>query len=185
MNDDHGPRGLHSSRRTVLGVAAGGAAAVTLGAAYAQATPRDPDPGAVAGPKALPPHHGAGHRPGGAPTITSDDLVFTPHTRLRPGSARQVGLDPDFVDRLGPDIARYLQPTPETPAHPEYAGATVIAAKDGVIVSFEAAGKSVRYGLDGDTVVELPADQQIDATKDTIWDWRRCPSSSPRPRSCN
>lgn len=167
----HSPSGhFRTSRRTVLGVVLGGAAGAALGASSAYAIPRDPDPGAVAGAKALPAHRPGAVRASGAPTITSDDLVFTAGTTLRSGSARQVGLDAGRIDQMATDIERFLRPTAETPAHPEYAGATVIAVKDGVIIAYEAAGKAVRYGLSGDTVVELPADQQIDAAKDTIWD---------------
>ncbi|MBO0813288.1 MAG: serine hydrolase [Microlunatus sp.] len=165
MTADHEAGRIRSSRRTVLGVTLGGAAGAALSSA-AWATPREPDPGVVTPVRHRVPATG----PDGAPTVTSDDLVFTPGTTLRAGTARQVGLDRHRVDRLATDIARFLQPTPETPAHPEYAGAAVIAVKDGVIVGFEAAGKAVRYGLDGTTVVELPPDQQIDAAKDTIWD---------------
>src|SRR5690606_32457911 len=63
-----------------------------------------------------------------------------------------------------------LEPTPENPDHPLYAGATAIAVKDGVIVAHESVGKALKYGLDGTTVVELPADQQVDAQLDTMWD---------------
>jgi len=150
------PTTWSASRRSVLGAALGGAGLAVLGSGAVSTA-------AAAGAPAR-------HPAGGPPSITSDDLVFTPRTRLRPGSPRRVGLDPDHIDRLGTDLARFLQPTPESPAHPEYAGATLIAVKDGVIVAHEAVGKAVRYGLDGDTVVELPADQQIDARLDTIWD---------------
>ncbi|HEY9292809.1 MAG TPA: serine hydrolase [Microlunatus sp.] len=159
-----------TSRRTILGVAVGGAAAAIVGSSTASAAPRDPS---TATGHSTAPHRARAARKAaaeGAPTITSDDLRFTRTTRLRPGRPEQVRLAPDSIARLRTDIAGYLEPTPDTPAHPEYAGATVIAAKDGVIVSYESVGKAVRYGLDGDAVVELPADQQIDARRDTIWD---------------
>ncbi|QDP95802.1 serine hydrolase [Microlunatus elymi] len=163
-----------ASRRAVLGAAVGGAAAAFVGTATASAAPRDPT---TATGHTTTPHRAQSTRVAraatavdGAPTITSDDLRFTPWARLRRGRPEQVGLERDSIAQLRTDIARYLVPTPDTPAHPEYAGATVIAVKDGVIVAYESAGKAVRYGLDGDTVVELPVAQQIDARLDTIWD---------------
>ncbi|GGU26476.1 serine hydrolase [Nocardioides albus] len=107
---------------------------------------------------------------GRPPTITPEDLTFTPRTVLRPGHARQVGLDPTQIAKIRTELTRFLEPTTENPAHPLYAGATAIAVKDGVIVAHESVGKAFRYGMDGTTVVELPADQQIDAGLDTLWD---------------
>ncbi|WP_406080324.1 serine hydrolase [Micromonospora sp. NBC_00858] len=111
--------------------------------------------------------------PSGPPTVTPADIHFR-HDTLRRGSARQVGLLPDQVDRLPADLAAYLQPTPDHPGYPMYAGAVVLAAKDGVIVEHAAVGSAVKYasvgpppGLVG---VELPADQQIATRPDTIFD---------------
>ncbi|MGA8115395.1 MAG: serine hydrolase, partial [Actinocatenispora sp.] len=109
-------------------------------------------------------------RDGGAPTVTPDELRFTPGTTLRPGHPRQVGLLTEKVEAMGPDLAKYLVTTPENPDYPMYAGATVVAAKDGVIVQLASVGRAVRYTLDGETVVELPEAEQIDARPDTIWD---------------
>lgn len=109
----------------------------------------------------------------GPPTVTPADIQFRHHT-LRPGNARQVGLLPDQVDRLPVDLAAYLQPTPDHPGYPAYAGAVVLAAKDGVIVQHAAVGSAVKYasvgpppGLVG---VELPAEEQIPIRPDTIYD---------------
>ncbi|PWR05477.1 serine hydrolase [Micromonospora acroterricola] len=109
----------------------------------------------------------------GPPTVTPDDIQFR-HDTLRRGSARQVGLLPEQVDRLPGDLAAYLQPTADHPGYPTYAGAVALAAKDGVIVQHAAVGKAVRYasvgpppGLVG---VELPAEQQIATRPDTIFD---------------
>ncbi|SDS59004.1 serine hydrolase domain-containing protein [Microlunatus soli] len=158
------------SRRVVLSAALGGTAAALTGSSIAAASPRDITDTSTG--QSGTPHRAVGRRSAGSgtPTITADDLRFTPHTRLRRGRARQVGLEPGRIDKITDDIGRFLSPTPETPAHPEYAGAAVIAVKDGVIVANEAAGKAVRYGLADTTVIELPADQQIDARTDTIWD---------------
>ncbi|RAO23862.1 serine hydrolase domain-containing protein [Micromonospora noduli] len=109
----------------------------------------------------------------GPPTVTPADIQFR-HDTLRRGSARQVGLLPDQVGRLPADLAAYLQPTPEHPGYPAYAGAVVLAAKDGVIVEHAAVGSAVKYSAVGpppDLVgVELPADQQIPTRRDTIFD---------------
>lgn len=144
------------SRRTILGAAFGGATAALVGGTALSA------PRATAAASTV--------AAGRTPTVTSDDLTFTPHTRLRSGRPERVGLTGDRIDQIAADLKRFLKPAPESPAHPEYAGATLIAVKDGVIVAHEAVGKAVRYGVDGTSIVELPADQQIDAALDTIWD---------------
>ncbi|MFV2114848.1 serine hydrolase [Micromonospora sp. LOL_025] len=107
------------------------------------------------------------------PVVTPADITFR-HDTLRPGHAREVGLLPEHVDRLPTDLAAYLEPTPDHPGHPAYAGAVVLAAKDGVVVQHAAVGSAVRYaavgpppGLEG---VELPADAQIPMRPDTIFD---------------
>lgn len=109
----------------------------------------------------------------GPPTVTPADIQFR-HDTLRRGSARQVGLLPDQVGRLPADLAAYLQPTPEHPGYPAYAGAVVLAAKDGVIVEHAAVGSAVKYSAVGPPPglvgVELPADQQIATRPDTIYD---------------
>ena len=135
------------SRRVVLGAALGSAAVALTGTAASGA------PGQS-----------------GPPTVGSEDLRFTPGRRLRPGTPREVGLDPAYVGAMPADAAAYLTTTPANPNFPMYAGAAVIAAKDGRIVQSAAVGKAVRYGLSGDTVVELPAAEQLPAATDTIWD---------------
>lgn len=145
------------SRRSLLLGSAGGATAIALGGTGALA------PGAAA--EAAP----VGHR-GDPPTATEADIRFSPGRTLRTGRPGQAGLVGDTVQGMPDDLARYLTTTPENPSHPMYAGAAVIAVKDGVIVQHAAVGDAVRYTLDGTTVVELPADQRIAATTDTIWD---------------
>ncbi|MBO0890618.1 MAG: serine hydrolase [Acidothermales bacterium] len=106
----------------------------------------------------------------GPPTVTADDVQFTPGTQLRAGTAQQAGLVPQYVDRLRGTIAQHLQPEP---THPEYAGAVELVARDGVIASNEAVGKALQYsGYDATTrqATELPADQQIPMRPDTIFD---------------
>ena len=140
MGGDHGP-----TRRGVLVAAGLGAAASMIGATGTQARTATTS---------------------GPPTVTAADLRFTPGTTLRPGQPDQVGLLGDRIAAMVPDAARYLTTTP----HPLYAGATVLAAKDGHTVQHAAVGQALRYGLDGTTVVELPAEAQVAARTDTIWD---------------
>lgn len=106
----------------------------------------------------------------GPPTVTADDVHFTPGTQLRYGSARQAHLVPQYIDQLRGSIAQYLQPSP---TYPEYAGAVELAAHNGVIVSHEAVGDALRYSsYDATThqATELPPDQRIPMRRDTIFD---------------
>jgi CubicO group peptidase (beta-lactamase class C family) len=109
----------------------------------------------------------------GPPTVSPADIRFR-NDVLRPGTAREVGLDPGYVARMRLDIETYLRPTPDHPDHPAYAGAVVLAAKDGVIVQHAAVGTAVRYGAVGPAPeragVELPSDQQIATRPDTLFD---------------
>jgi CubicO group peptidase (beta-lactamase class C family) len=109
----------------------------------------------------------------GPPTVTPADIRFS-HRTLRSGSPREVGLVPEYVERMRADAEAYLAPTPDHPGHPTYAGAVVLAAKDGVIVQDTAVGTAVRYSAVGAAPdrlgVELPADQQIPARTDTMFD---------------
>ncbi|MFC0506342.1 serine hydrolase domain-containing protein [Micromonospora costi] len=109
----------------------------------------------------------------GPPAVTPADIRFR-HDTLRRGTAREVGLLPEHVARMPADLAAYLEPTPDHPGHPTYAGAVVLAAKDGVIVQHAAVGTAVRYAEVGPPPelpgVELPADAQIPMRPDTIHD---------------
>ncbi|WP_205650472.1 serine hydrolase domain-containing protein [Actinoplanes solisilvae] len=105
----------------------------------------------------------------GTPGASPADIRFR-HDVLRPGSARQAGLLPGPVAAL-PGIARsYLEPTADHPGRPTYAGATVLAAHHGVVVSRFAVGDAVRYAADTTGIVELPPDQRVPARTDTLWD---------------
>ncbi|HET7305227.1 MAG TPA: serine hydrolase [Segeticoccus sp.] len=109
----------------------------------------------------------------GAPTVDAGDIEFTPGVTLRTGSASSVGLVPEYVDKMSSDIERFLEPTPRHPDHPMYAGATVIAGKDGTVVQHDSAGYALRYAsYDAETgeATELPRDQWIPARNDTIYD---------------
>ena len=109
----------------------------------------------------------------GPPVVTPADIRFQ-HRTLRAGSPREVGLLPEYVARLREDAASYLVPTPDHLRWPTYAGAVVLAAKDGVIVAHAAVGTAVRYSAAGPPPgrvgVELPADQQVATRPDTIFD---------------
>ncbi|MTE22036.1 serine hydrolase [Streptomyces sp. TRM43335] len=95
--------------------------------------------------------------PGGAPV-------------LRRGSARRAGLLGEHLERLVEDAKTFLGPSPE---HPWYAGAVLLAGRGGTVALHEAIGHAVRYSAYdevGDTGVELPADRQVPATPDTVYD---------------
>ncbi|HEU5156204.1 MAG TPA: serine hydrolase [Streptosporangiaceae bacterium] len=126
---------------------------------------------AYAGPAAPGSHGGLGAwgRSGaareGPPTVTAQDIRFTPGRSLRYGSARDAGLLPGPIAALPADVARYMEPSPTLPLYP---GAVVLAARDGVIAAHSAMGYALRYADDKPT--ELPADQWIAMREDTIFD---------------
>lgn len=107
--------------------------------------------------------------PATATTVTPGDIVFR-HDLLRPGTARQAGLVPEDIAALPGVAASYLRPTPDHPGHPAYAGATVLAAHHGIVVSRFAVGDAVRYTAGAAGVVELPPRRRIPARTDTLWD---------------
>jgi CubicO group peptidase (beta-lactamase class C family) len=111
----------------------------------------------------------AGAPAAAAPTVGPADLRFR-HDVLRAGTARQAGLLPDPVAALPGIAASYLAPTPDHPGHPAYAGATVLAAHHGVVVSRFAVGDAVRYTAGDGGIVELPPERRIPARTDTLWD---------------
>ena len=104
----------------------------------------------------------------GPPTVNAGDIDFTPDQELEYGSAEQAGLVPRYVEQLTADTKRFLQPSPD---HPLYAGAVVLAARNGVIATHEAAGHALRYKAykDGQPV-PLPRERWIPASRDTIFD---------------
>ncbi|BCY08533.1 serine hydrolase domain-containing protein [Actinoplanes sp. L3-i22] len=101
--------------------------------------------------------------------VTPTDIVFRQDV-LRPGTARQAGLVPKDISALPGIAASYLRPTPDHPGHPAYAGATVLAAHHGIVVSRFAVGDAVRYTAGATGIVELPPEQRIPARTDTLWD---------------
>ncbi|SDY89539.1 CubicO group peptidase, beta-lactamase class C family [Micromonospora pattaloongensis] len=115
-------------------------------------------------------------RPSGPPRISPADISpadISPadlrfrQDRLRRGDAREVGLLPEQVDRIAVVAAAHLEPTADHPDHPSYAGAVVLAAKDGVIVQHAAVGSAVRYASPD---VELPVDRRVPTRPDTVYD---------------
>lgn len=110
----------------------------------------------------------------GGPLVTPADIRFTPATRLRYGSPDEVQLLAEPVKRMVADARSYLVPTADHPTWPTYAGAVVLAAKDGVIVQHDAVGQALRYSSVGPgplyQPVELPASEQLPMRRDTLFD---------------
>ncbi|GLW31081.1 serine hydrolase domain-containing protein [Actinoplanes regularis] len=105
----------------------------------------------------------------GPPVPPPADLRFR-HDELRPGTAREAGLLPDRIAELPSLAASYLEATPDHPGHPSYAGATVLAAHHGIVVSRFAVGDAVRYTAGPDGIAELPPRRRVPARTDTLWD---------------
>lgn len=105
------------------------------------------------------------------PPIGGDvlDRIIGQHNRvLRYGSAWQADLIPEYAAQIAPQAESGLAPGTGTDGHPLYPGEVVLAARNGVIVEHSAAGYNLRYADQQGT--ELPRDQWIAATKDTIYD---------------
>ncbi|MEU2680521.1 serine hydrolase [Streptomyces sp. NPDC007107] len=89
---------------------------------------------------------------------------------LRRGSAVRAGLLPDQLDLLVSDAEKYLA---DSPAHPWYAGAVLLAGRGGTVALHRPIGHAVRYAAYDeatDTGVEFPPDQQIAMAGDTVFD---------------
>ncbi|MFJ8922816.1 serine hydrolase [Streptomyces sp. NPDC102415] len=89
---------------------------------------------------------------------------------LRHGSAARAGLLPDQLDLLVSDAEKYLA---DSPAHPWYAGAVLLAGRGGTVALHRPIGHAVRYAAYDeatDTGVEFPPDQQIAMAEDTVFD---------------
>ncbi|MFE9367058.1 serine hydrolase [Streptomyces sp. NPDC006978] len=89
---------------------------------------------------------------------------------LRRGSAARAGLLPDQLDLLVTDAEKYLA---DSPAHPWYAGAVLLAGRGGTVALHRPIGHAVRYAAYDeatDTGVEFPPDQQIAMAEDTVFD---------------
>lgn len=89
----------------------------------------------------------------------------SPWTTLRTGSPAQAGMTASEIDQLRPQLSAYLAKQPN--GFPLFPGASWIVGHDGVVVDKDAVGSAVKYA---DATNELPADQQIPARKNTIYD---------------
>ena len=109
----------------------------------------------------------------GPPIVSPTDIRFRAAV-LRPGTPAQAGLLPGPVEQLTSVVERYLVAAGDHPGHPAYAGAVLLAARDGVVVRRVAVGTAVRYSAVGPppdrTGVELPTAEQLPARPDTIFD---------------
>lgn len=93
---------------------------------------------------------------------------FAPEsTVLGEGAPASVGLDPAPIDAVLAKLRGWLEPGAQFPV-PLYGGEVALLAHDGVIVARDAAGWALRYADKAGT--ELPADQQVAMTDDTIFD---------------
>ncbi|MFF8916507.1 serine hydrolase [Streptomyces sp. NPDC015032] len=89
---------------------------------------------------------------------------------LRRGSAARAGLLQDRLNQLVADAEKFLSDSPE---HPWYAGAVLLAGRGGTVALHHPIGKAVRYAAydeKTDTGVEFPPDQQIAMAEDTVFD---------------
>ncbi|WP_329549468.1 serine hydrolase [Streptomyces sp. NBC_01356] len=89
---------------------------------------------------------------------------------LRHGSAGRAGLLSGHLRQLVADAEAFLGPSPR---HPWYAGAVLLAGRGGTVALHQPIGMAVRYAAydeKTDTGVEFPADQQIAAAEDTVYD---------------
>ncbi|MFF2324623.1 MULTISPECIES: serine hydrolase [unclassified Streptomyces] len=89
---------------------------------------------------------------------------------LRRGSAARAGLLQEPLDQLVTDAEKFLS---DSPKHPWYAGAVLLAGRGGTVALHHPIGKAVRYAAydeKTDTGVEFPPDQQIDMAEDTVFD---------------
>ncbi|MFE6664775.1 serine hydrolase [Streptomyces sp. NPDC057697] len=89
---------------------------------------------------------------------------------LRRGPAARAGLLQEPLDQLVADAEKYLA---DSPAHPWYAGAVLLAGRGGTVALHRPIGKAVRYSAydeKTDTGVEFPPDQQIPMAEDTVFD---------------
>ncbi|MEU9196066.1 serine hydrolase [Streptomyces hundungensis] len=89
---------------------------------------------------------------------------------LRHGRAERAGLLPEHLDRLVEEAERYLGPSPR---HPWYAGAVLLAGRGGTVALHRAIGSAVRYERydeQSDRAVELPPQDRIAASEDTVYD---------------
>ncbi|MFE0426075.1 serine hydrolase [Streptomyces sp. NPDC058953] len=151
MTKDAAAEGRGISRRRLGGgvLAVGGALALGP-VAFAHAAP---EPGTAGGGAGGFPAGGSGGRP-----------------TLRHGGPRRAGLIPEQLDLLVTDAESFLRPAPN---RPWYAGAVLLAGRGGTVALHRPIGLARRYAAydeKTDTGVELPPDEQIPMTGDTVFD---------------
>jgi len=99
--------------------------------------------------------------PGPAPTRAASSGPTASPTRTRT-------IDGDALsEALAATLRRYLEPTPENPDHPSYAGAVALVTIGGARVAGAAVGEAVRYGAGP---VLLPPEQRVPMREDAIFD---------------
>ena len=86
---------------------------------------------------------------------------------LRDGQPGEVGLNPVPISMAQRHIAAGTEPSPGRP-HPPYAGEVSLLARNGTVVSRQAAGYALRYA--DASGPELPPQQQERMQNDTIFD---------------
>ncbi|WP_245727427.1 serine hydrolase domain-containing protein [Streptomyces vietnamensis] len=143
-----------------------------IGAVPGAAAAAGPEPGS--GPTATgratgPGSAGRATGPGSAGRATGPGSAAR-RTTLRRGSAERAGLLAPHLDGLVAEAERFLAPSP---AHPWYAGAVLLAGRGGTVALHRAIGSAVRYAAydeKTDTGIELPPEQRIPMTEDTVFD---------------
>ncbi|SCE37897.1 serine hydrolase domain-containing protein [Streptomyces sp. PpalLS-921] len=107
----------------------------------------------------------------GTPSVTGTGMGSgADRPTLRHGPAGRAGLLQEHLDLLVTDAETYLA---DSPRHPWYAGAVLLAGRGGTVALHRPIGKAVRYAAydeKTDKGVEFPADQQIPMARDTVFD---------------
>ncbi|MGW0119706.1 serine hydrolase [Streptomyces sp. NPDC003327] len=153
-------RGRGPSRRAFGGgvLALGGA--LMIGTVPGAAAAPDPGPGG-----------GGTSGPTGAPgSAAAGSAGAARRTTLRRGTAARAGLLAEHLDRLVTDAETFLGPSP---THPWYAGAVLLAGRGGTVALHRPIGAAVRYAAydeKTDRGVELPPEEQVPTTEDTVFD---------------
>lgn len=92
--------------------------------------------------------------------------VAPPVPTTSPTPTRSVYGD-SLSEALAVTLRRYLEPTPENPDHPSYAGAVALVTIGGERVAGAVVGEAVRYGAGP---VLLPSDRRVTMREDSIFD---------------
>ncbi len=155
-------------RRTVLGAGLAAVAAAVTGC-------RDqvqPSAAASPAPSSVAPGAANAAAPAGASATPSARAVLgaaPSPSASGTAVAGQAGVDAasPLSRRLTAELTRHLEPTPQNPKHPGYAGAVALCQVDGKVVARSAVGKALRYGAGP---VLLPESKQVAMRADSIFD---------------